>query len=90
MRVVIHKTGRTSTFKDTWYCADGTSEIVGKYNNQENGKNFNGYEGTVISKTADQIATAEAATLLNTNSDDTSNVIWEYVSGDYPTLKSVN
>ena len=85
-----HKTGRTSTFKDTWYCADGTSEIVGKYNNQENGKNFNGYEGTVISKTADQIATAEAATLLNTNSDDTSNVIWEYVSGDYPTLKSVN
>lgn len=87
-----HKTGRTSTFKDTWYCADGTSEIVGKYNNQENGKNFNGYEGTVISKTADQIATAEAATLLNTNSDGTSNVIWEYVEEEaaYPTLKIVN
>ena len=87
-----HKTGRTSTFKDTWYCADGTSEIVGKYDNQENGKNFNGYEGTVISKTAEEIATEEAAELLNTNSDGTSNDAWEYVEGEaaYPTLKSVN
>ena len=87
-----HNTGRDSTFKDTWYYANGTSEIVGKYNNDENGKNFNGYEGTVISKTAEEIATAEAATLLNTNSDGTSNVIWEYVEEEaaYPTLKSVN
>jgi len=83
-----HQTGRTSTFKDTWYCATGTSEIVGKYNNDKNGENFNDY-GTVISKTADQIATAEAAVLLNTNSDETA-VVWEYVEGAYPTLKSVN
>ena len=74
-----HKTGRRSTFKDTWYCAN-TSEIVGKYNNQGNGVNFNGY-GTVISKTADQIASAEAAALLGD--------AWEYVEGAaYPTLKS--
>ena len=87
-----HNTGRDSTFKDTWYCANGTSEIVGKYNNDENGKNFNGYDDTVISKTADQIATAEAANLLNTNSDGTSNVVWKYVEGEaaYPTLKIVN
>ena len=76
-----HQTGRTSTFKDTWYCANGTSKIVGKYDNEENGENFNGYVGTVISKTADQIASAEAAALLGD--------AWEYVSGDYPTLKSV-
>ena len=75
-----HNTGRRSTFKDTWYCANGTSEIVGKYNNQGNGENFNGY-GTVISKTADQIASAEAAALLGD--------AWEYVEGAaYPTLKS--
>ena len=78
-----HNTGRRSTFKDTWYCAN-TSEIVGKYNNQGNGENFNGY-GTVISKTADQIATEAAATLLNTNSD---GDVWEYIPGsEYPTLK---
>lgn len=75
-----HQTGRTSTFKDTWYCANGTSEIVGKYNNEGNGENFNGY-GTVISKTADQIASAEAAALLGD--------AWEFVEGAaYPTLKS--
>ena len=87
-----HKTGRKSTFKDTWYCANGTSEIVGKYNNEKNGENFDGYEGTVISKNADQIATAEAAALLNTNSGSTSNVVWEYVEEEaaYPTLKIVN
>ena len=83
-----HNTGRKSTFKDTWYCANGTSEIVGKYNNQGNGENFNGYN-TVISKTAADIATDAAATLLNTNSDGTTNDVWEYVSGsDYPTLKA--
>ena len=87
-----HKTGRTSTFKDTWYCANATSEIVGKYDNEENGENFNDYDGTVISKTADQIATAEAAVLLNTNSDGTVNDVWKYVEGEaaYPTLKIVN
>lgn len=86
-----HKTGRTSTFKDTWYYANGTSEMVGKYNNEENGKNFNGYKDTVISKTAAEIASEDAATLLNTNSDGTLNDAWEYVSdSDYPTLKSVN
>ena len=87
-----HKTGRKSTFKDTWYCANGTSEIVGKYNNEKNGENFDGYEGTVISKKADQIATAEAAALLNTNSDGTVNDVWKYVEGEaaYPTLKIVN
>lgn len=82
-----HNTGRKSTFKDTWYCANGTSEIVGKYNNQGNGVNFNGYS-TVISKTAEEIATEAAATLLNTNSDSTS-VVWEYIHGSaYPTLKA--
>ena len=85
-----HNTGRKSTFKDTWYCANGTSEIVGKYNNQGNGENFNGYD-TVISKTPADIATAEAATLLNTNSDGTVNDVWEYVPGsDYPTLKTLS
>ncbi len=79
-----HNTGRKSTFKDTWYCANGTSEIVGKYNNQGNGENFNGY-GTVISKTAEEIATEAAAALLN----GTSNDVWEYIPGsDYPTLKA--
>ena len=83
-----HNTGRTSTFKDTWYCANGTSKIVGKYDNENNGENFNGY-GTVISKTADQIATEAAATLLNTNSDGTPNDVWEYIPGSaYPTLKA--
>lgn len=83
-----HNTGRKSTFKDTWYCANGTSEIVGKYNNQGNGVNFNGYD-TVISKTPADIATEAAATLLNTNSDGTVNDVWEYISGsDYPTLKA--
>ena len=82
-----HNTGRKSTFKDTWYCANGTSEIVGKYNNQRNGVNFNGYD-TVISKTPADIATEAAATLLNTNSDGTVNDVWEYIHGsDYPTLK---
>ena len=76
-----HNTGRTSTFKDTWYCANGTSKIVGKCNNDGNGEKFNGYN-TVISKTADQIASAEAAALLGD--------AWEYVEGAaYPTLKSV-
>ena len=85
-----HNTGRKSTFKDTWYCANGTSEIVGKYNNQGNGENFNGYD-TVISKTPADIATETAATLLNTNSDGTVNDVWEYVPGsDYPTLKTLS
>ena len=82
-----HNTGRKSTFKDTWYCANGTSEIVGKYNNQGNGVNFNGYN-TVISKTAEEIATAEAAALLNTNSD---GDVWEFIPGSaYPTLKTLS
>ena len=82
-----HNTGRRSTFKDTWYCANGTSEIVGKYNNEKNGVNFNGYN-TVISKTPEEIATEAAATLLNTNSDGTTNGFWEYIDGsEYPTLK---
>ena len=85
-----HNTGRYSTFKDTWYCANGTSEIVGKYNNDGNGENFNGYDDTVISKSTDDIASEAAAALLNTNSDGTSNVVWEYVEGAYPTLKIVN
>lgn len=85
-----HNTGRKSTFKDTWYCANGTNEIVGKYNNQGNGENFNGYD-TVISKTPADIATEAAATLLNTNSDGTVNDVWEYVPGsDYPTLKTLS
>ena len=83
-----HNTGRRSTFKDTWYCAN-TSEIVGKYNNQGNGAKFNGYN-TVISKTPADIASEAAATLLNTNSDGTTNTngVWEYIHGsEYPTLK---
>ena len=80
-----HNTGRTSTFKDTWYCANGTSKIVGKCNNDGNGEKFYGY-GTVISKTAEEIATEAAATLLNTNSD---GDVWEFIPGsDYPTLKA--
>ena len=83
-----HNTGRTSTFKDTWYCANGTSKIVGKCNNDGNGEKFYGY-GTVISKTAEEIATEAAATLLNTNSDGTTNGFWKYIDGSaYPTLKA--
>lgn len=83
-----HNTGRRSTFKDTWYCAN-TSKIVGKCNNEENGENFDGYEGTVISKTPTDIASEAAATLLNTTSDGTPNDVWEYIPGSaYPTLKA--
>lgn len=83
-----HNTGRPSTFKDTWYCAN-TSKIVGKCNNEGNGENFDGYEGTVISKTPTDIASEAAAALLNTTSDGTPNAVWEYIPGsDYPTLKA--
>lgn len=85
-----HNTGRPSTFKDTWYCAN-TSKIVGKCNNEGNGENFDGYEGTVISKTPTDIASEAAATLLNTTSDGTPNDVWEYIPGsDYPTLKTLS
>ena len=73
-----HNTGRKSTFTDTWYYANGISEIVGKYNNDGNGEKFDGYD-TVISKSAEEIASEAAAKLLGD--------AWEYVSGDYPTLK---
>ena len=78
-------TGRTSYLTNIWYCESNDSGIFGKEDNKGNIT-----QSEVESKTPADIATEAAATLLNTNSDGTSNVVWEYVSGDYPTLKSVN
>lgn len=81
-------TGKTSYLTNIWYCEPNDREIFGKIGNTGGGIT----ESEVYRKTADQIATAEAAALLNTNSYGTSNVIWKYVEEEaaYPTLKSVN
>ena len=79
-------TGRTSYLTDIWYCESNNCEIFGKEGNAGNIE-----QSEVKSKSAEEIATEEAAKLLNTTSDGTSNDAWEYVSdSDYPTLKSVN
>ncbi|MBQ4555565.1 MAG: hypothetical protein IJA53_10695 [Spirochaetaceae bacterium] len=78
-----------SVLNNIWYCVTNNSSIplIGtKADTTEE------VITAVESKSADQIATAEAATLLNTNSGGTSNVVWEYVKEEaaYPTLKIVN
>lgn len=80
-------TGRTSYLTDIWYCESNGCAIFGKEGNAGNIE-----QSEVKSKSAEEIATEEAAKLLNTNSDGTSNDAWEYVEGEaaYPTLKSVN
>ena len=79
-------TGRTSYLTDIWYYESNGCAIFGKEGNAGNIEQ----SGVVKLQTADDIASEAAANLLNTNSDGTSNDAWEYVSGDYPTLKSVN
>ena len=79
-------TGRTSYLTDIWYCESNGCAIFGKEGNAGNIEQSGGE-----SKTNSEIASEDAATLLNTTSDGTSNDAWEYVLGsDYPTLKSVN
>lgn len=79
-------TGRTSYLTDIWYCESNGCAIFGKEGNAGNIE-----QSGVESKTNSEIASEDAATLLNTTSDGTSNDAWEYVLGsDYPTLKSVN
>lgn len=79
-------TGRTSYLTDIWYCESNECAIFGKEGNAGNIE-----QSGVESKTNSEIASEDAATLLNTTSDGTSNDAWEYVLGsDYPTLKSVN
>ncbi len=77
-------TGRTSYLTNIWYCESNGCAIFGKEGNAGNIE-----QSKVKSKTADQIATEAAATLLNTNSDGTTNDVWGYIPGSaYPTLKA--
>ena len=70
-------TGKLSYLTDIWYCESNGRGIFGK---ADNGGNIE--QSRVYSKTTADIATAGAAALLGD--------AWEYVSGYYPTLKSVN
>ena len=79
-------TGRTSYLTNIWYCESNNCAIFGKEGNKGSIT-----QSEVKSKTAADIATEAAATLLNTNSDGTVNDVWEYVSGSaYPTLKTLS
>lgn len=74
-------TGRTSYLTNIWYCESNNCAIFGKEGNKGSIT-----QSEVKSKTAEEIATAEAAALLNTNSD---GDVWEYIPGSaYPTLKA--
>ena len=74
-------TGRTSYLTNIWYCESNNCAIFGKEGNKGSIT-----QSEVKSKTAEEIATEAAATLLNTNSD---GDVWEYIPGsDYPTLKA--
>ena len=78
-----------SILKNIWYCVTNNSSIplIGtKADTTEE------LITVVESKSADDIASEDAANLLNTNSDETANVVWEYVKEEaaYPTLKIVN
>ncbi len=81
-------TGKLSYLTNIWYCESNGSEVFGEIGNAGEGI----MESEVYCKTAEEIASEEAANLLNTNSDDTSNVVWEYVEEEaaYPILKSEN
>ena len=73
-----------SVLKNIWYCVSNDSNIplIGTK------ADTTVEEITAVeSKSAEEIATAEAAKLLNKTSDGTSNDAWEYVGGAYPTLK---
>ena len=67
-------TGRTSYLTNIWYCESNNCAIFGKEGNAGNIE-----QSGVESKSADDITPEDAATLLGD--------AWEYVSGDYPTLK---
>ena len=76
-----------SVLNNIWYCVTNNSSIplIGTK------ADTTVEEITAVeSKSAEEIATPDAAKLLNTNSDGTSNDAWKYVEGAYPTLKSVN
>lgn len=74
-------TGRTSYLTNIWYCESNNCAIFGKEGNKGSIT-----QSEVKSKTAEEIATEAAATLLNTN---TVNDVWEYIpDSDYPTLKA--
>ena len=78
-----------SVLNNIWYCVTNNSSIplIGtKADTTEE------LITVVESKSADDIASEDAANLLNTNSDETANVVWEYVKEEaaYPTLKIVN
>ena len=74
-------TGRTSYLTNIWYCESNNCAIFGKEGNKGSIT-----QSEVKSKTAEEIATEAAATLLNTNSD---GDVWEYIPGSaYPTLKA--
>lgn len=76
-------TGRTSYLTNIWYCESNNCAIFGKEGNKGSIT-----QSEVKSKTAEEIATAEAAALLNTNSD---GDVWEYIPGSaYPTLKTLS
>lgn len=81
-------TGRTSYLTNIWYCESNNCEIFGKEGNAGNIEQ----SGVVKLQTNSEIASEAAENLLNTNSDGTANVVWEYVEGEaaYPTLKIVN
>ena len=78
-----------SVLNNIWYCVTNTNDssipLIGTKADTTTEDITD-----VESKSADDIASDAAATLLNTTSDGTSNDAWEYVSGDYPTLKIVN
>ena len=78
-----------SVLNNIWYCVTNNSSIplIGTKADTTTEDITD-----VESKSAEEIATEAAATLLNTNSDGTSNVVWKYVEGEaaYPTLKIVN
>lgn len=81
-------TGKTSYLTDIWYYESNGCAIFGKEGNPGNIEE----SGVVKLETADDIASEDAANLLNTNSDGTVNDVWKYVEGEaaYPTLKIVN
>ena len=80
-------TGRTSYLTDIWYYESNGCAIFGKEGNAGNIEQ----SGVVKLQTDSEIASEDAAKLLNKTSDGTLNDAWEYVEGKaYPTLKSVN
>ena len=80
-------TGKTSYLTNIWYCEPNDREIFGKIGN--GGEEIKVSE--VNRKNEAEIASDGAADLLNTDSDETDNYVWEYDSSlGYPTLKTLS